>query len=426
MKHLKLLIVAILVFSGAIAVAIAVTRSEPEEIRASERKTLAVPDSHEGDRGAQGKEHSEGTPDHEEKEAQAASAIKLAARQVELAGIETIRAALGTIRLELPLMGEITLNRDRTAQILPRVPGVIREVRSRLGDQVRAGDVMLVLESRELADATAAYLAARQRRMLAETLFAREESLWKKKISSERDFLDAKQALSEARIEERSAEYKLRALGFSDADLKALLDRPNADLTLYPVVAPFDGTVIKKAVVEGEQVDAGTVLYQLAALDKVWVIGSVYEKDIGRIKLGQPATVTVASHPGRSFRGTVTWIADTLDEKTRTLQVRVEVENEHRLLKPGMFARLAIAVEAKSGIVTLPPSSIQRQKEEFIVFVNVGGGQFERREVELGAHSSDAIEIRNGVRPGEEVVTAGSFILKSELEKEGFEAGHGH
>ncbi|MEL0108394.1 MAG: efflux RND transporter periplasmic adaptor subunit, partial [Rhodospirillaceae bacterium] len=167
-------------------------------------------------------------------------------------------------------------------------------------------------------------------------------------------------------------------------------------------------------------------IYRLANLDKIWVIASVYEKDVAGIKLEQTASITLKAYPKKSFQGKVTWIADAFDEKTRTMKIRIEVENTARLLKPGMFARVALAIEQIDGVLTVSPLAIQRQGGEAIVFVDEGGGRFERREVEIGRRSLSAIEIRKGLKRGERVVTAGSFILRSELEKEGFGGGHAH
>ena len=118
---------------------------------------------------------------------------------------------------------------------MPRIPGVVREARKRLGDQVRAGEVLAVIDSRELADAKAGYLAAGERLALAESTFAREKSLWEKKISAEQDYLAAKQALTEARIELQAAKHKLQALGLSEASLKQPSARPDASLTRYEI-----------------------------------------------------------------------------------------------------------------------------------------------------------------------------------------------
>ena len=379
-----------------------------------------------GDEHGGHEDHAGETGDGEEGE-NGESEVTLTDSQIKLAEIKTAFVSRGDIYIELPLLGEVTLNQDRLAHIVPRIPGIVKAVHKMLGDRVRAGDVLATIGSRELADAKAAYLAAHERVALAQANFTREEGLWKEKISSKKEYLDAKQALAETRIELRSAEQKLRVLGFSSEYLKtSLLTEPGESFTQYDITAPFDGTIIEKHIAQGEIVGEDANLYALCNLDTVWVIGSVYERDIARIKQGQIAKVRVAAFADRSFAGKVTWIADIMDEHTRTLKIRVEVANRDRLLKPGMFAKIVLGVETKRNVITVPPSAIQTQKGETIVFVAEGGGRFERREVTLGTRTTFKQEVISGLQAGEKVVTSGSFILKSELEKEGFEAGHAH
>lgn len=354
------------------------------------------------------------------------SEIKLTKKQIKLAEIMSVPVLSGAINIERQLTGEVKLNQDLVAHVVPRLTGIVKSVRAHLGSLVQAGDVMVVIDSRELADAKAAYVAGFERETIAKTKFNRERTLWKKKISSEQDYLEAKIKYSEAKIEKRSNEQKLLALGYTVAQLKNILDQSKGPYTRFEVAAPFGGTVIEKHVTKGELVDQKQSLYRLANLDKVWIIANVYEKDVVGIKLEQPASIVLKAYPGKTFSGKVTWISDAFDEKTRTLKIRVEVDNRHRLLKPGMFTRVALAIGTVDGILTVPPSALQRQGGETIVFVDEGGGRFERREVELGLTSPLALEVRKGLKAGEKVVTAGSFILRSELEKEGFGGGHGH
>lgn len=376
--------------------------------------------------GHKEKEHDEkghGEKGHGDEES---SEVRLTAKQVTLAGIKSVEATLGRIDLSIDLAGEVHVNQDRVVHVVPRVPGVVRSVKSYLGDKVEKGTVMAVLDSRELADAKSAYVAAHERRRLASSNFKREERLWKKKISSEQEYLNAKSTLAEAQIVQRAALQQLRALGNSPDVLKRLTNGSSESFTRYEVRAPLAGTIIEKHVTNGASVDHKEPIFRIADLEKIWVIASVYEKDIARIDRGQTASIKTKAYPDRTFEGRLTWVSDTIDERTRTLKVRIEVNNAKRLLKPGMFVRASVIVDAKEGVLSIPASAVRRQGGETIVFVDEGGGRFERRDIEIGVQTGDRIEVRKGVRPGQRVVSAGSFILKSELEKEGFEAGHAH
>lgn len=344
--------------------------------------------------------------------------IRLSDEQIKLIELETATATVGRVTSELALNGEVTPDLDRMVEIPPRASGVVREVTGRLGEAVRANAPLAVVESSQIAEAEAAYLAARSRAALAQTQFGREEGLWKKKISAEQDYLQAKQDAAEAEIEFRTAERKLKLLGL-DPNAKNGALRHGSGSVRLPVVAPFDGTLIEKRVAVGDQVSEATVLFRIANLDKVWVIASVHENDMGKVAVGLPAMVTLSAYADRRFEGRVAWVSDLLDEKTRTLKIRIELNNKERLLRPGSFARVKVAAKGVEA-VTIPASAVQRQKAERIVFVEAAKGVFQRREVKVGMTSSQAVEIVEGLEAGERVVTSGAFALKSELEKSAF------
>jgi len=353
---------------------------------------------------------------------QGTSEVKLTPKQVKLSEIRSTVVTSSTIDIELALPGEVSVNQNRLAHIVPKVSGVVQRVRKTVGDRVRAGEVLAIIESRELAELKATFLANRERVALAEANFAREAELRKKKITAEQEYLSAKQALAETRIELYSAEQRLKVLSYSDEDLQKIAGQPDQDLTRYEVTAPFAGTIIASHITQGELV-GDAILYSICDLNAVWVMGSVYEKDIARVKLGQRGVVAVqATYGDRTFVGKVTWISDLIDEETRTMKIRVEVPNTERLLKPGMFARLTLAVHSKPDALTVSPAAVQKDGDDFIVFVDQGQGRYERRVVAVGLRSRDRIELLSGVRRGEKVVHSGSFILKSEILKEGFEA----
>src|SRR4030067_1059430 len=234
-------------------------------------------------------EHQE-NGEHDEHEE--TKAIRLSEAEMKEFDIEVGTARPGNLMIHIGLPGEVAPNAVRLVHIVPPVSGVVREVRKTLGDRVRKGEVMAVLASRELADAKAAFLNAGERVALAEINFTREEDLWKKRISSEQEYLQAKQSLSEARIELRSAEQKLHALGFSDEYLAQLPGQPDVSYTRYEITAHFDGTVIEKHVSLGEATKEDANLFTVADLSSVWVNLSVYQKDTQFIRTGPPVVAS--------------------------------------------------------------------------------------------------------------------------------------
>ena len=378
---------------------------------------------------ADGHEHEDGAqaePKHKSHEEDGDNELSLTPGQIKLAEIETVQVATEDMAVMLTVTGEVTANQDRLADVVPLISGTAQQVNALLGTQVKQGEIMAVIDSRELADAKSAWIAARERTLLVESKHERDQRLWSKRIISEQEFLDSRTALAEARIGQRSAEHKLRALGYSAKSLPALAKESGISFTRYDIRAPIDGTVIGKHVTTGEFVDLSQPIYRVADLSTMWIIASVYEKDYARVRKDQVAKITSHAYPDQMFEGRVTWISDTIDEETRTLKVRIEVDNRHRNLRPGMFITAELAVDYRRGAITVPISALQRGKGEDVVFVAEAAGRFDRREVRTGIKSGDRVEILSGLKSDERVVSTGSFILRSEMEKGGFEAGHGH
>ena len=197
--------------------------------------------------------------------------VRLNEAEMNEFGIKISTAGSGKIKVQLSFPGEVVTNADRLVHVVPRVPGIVLDVRKNLGDYVQAGEVIAILESRELADAKAAFLAAMEREKLTRTNFIREETLWKKKISAEQDYLEAKRALADAVIELRSSEQKLHVLGFSDTYLSKLTDQPEVEYTKYVMTAPASGTIIQKHITRGEVLKDDTEAFVVADLSTVWV-----------------------------------------------------------------------------------------------------------------------------------------------------------
>lgn len=345
--------------------------------------------------------------------------VKLTPEQIKLVGIKTAPVTEVPIAADLVLNAEVTANQDKTVQVLAKTSGVISSIKKLLGDKVQADETLALIASRELAGAEAAYTTAKAKANFANAQQAREENLWKQKVTSEQEYLAAKAAATEAEAELAAAEQKLKLL---EANHTNVPDHTGRTVIGVPVNAPFAGTIIEKRIALGDQVNDQSPLFKIANLDTVWVIANVFEKDLERVAVGQAAMVSVRAHPGRVFEGPVTWVAAVLDEKTRTMQARIEVDNKDGHLKPGSFATAVLKIVSSPNGLSVPPAAIQRQKSETIVFVQAGDGVFKRREVKLGEKSADAVEVLDGLKAGETVVTSGSFILKSELEKASFAA----
>jgi cobalt-zinc-cadmium efflux system membrane fusion protein len=342
----------------------------------------------------------------------------------ERLGLEIAEAGPGALEISVELPGEVQVNGDRMAHVGPRVGGVAREVYASLGDNVRAGQVLAVLESRELADAKAAFLAAHERMALADATFEREERLWNQRVSSEQDFLDAKKGRAEARIELRAAEQKLRALGFPQSQLDGLPDQHDTSFTEYRLTAPFDGTVIDRHITIGETLTAGSPVFSVADLGTVWIDLSVYQKDIGSIRDGQK--VRVDTPHGDEVELTIDFVQPIVGEDTRTATARIIAPNGDGTWHPGCFVKARVVTSRDEVPVVVPPTAVIRMEDgDDVVFVQTDEG-FEPRQVTLGRVAPENVEVVSGLEPGDRYVVAGGFSLKAELGKDAFGDDHGH
>jgi len=261
----------------------------------------------------------------------------------------------------------------------------------------------------------AALIGATARLHAADANLRRERELAEKKISSarEREMAEAQWATERAGL--RGAEQRLRAIGLSNADLRAIEERDDGGRV--PIRAPLSGTIIERLVTLGQAVERATDTFKIADLSKVWVLLDLYEKDLAKVHIGQAARIHTDSLPGEVFTGHVAYVVPVIDEATRTAKVRVEIDNRARKLNIGQLVTaklLGTSTAATDAVLTVPRTALQRVDGKAVVFVKTPRG-FERRGVELGISGGELVEIRGGLKEGEAVATAGAFLLKSEL-----------
>lgn len=335
-------------------------------------------------------------------------------------GIDVRAASGGQIAQYLTLPGEVSLNADRVARMVPAVPGIARRVGKRFGDTVKEGESLVVLQSRELAEGKAAYLAAKQKLALSETNLAGLAELNAKGILPDMEFRSKRQEGDEAAIEFRAAEYKLRALGLTAAEVSAIASGNDPSLSTYEVRSPINGTIIDKQVALGELVNGESVIYTIADLSTVWVNLTVYQKDLLFVHEGQ--TARIAEHGDTpEVSATIDYISPLVEENTRTATARVVLPNADRRWRPGAFVTARLETAAAVVDVRVPRGAIQTLDEESVVFVPTNDG-FRPQPVTISRTDDQGVEITAGLAQGQRYVAAGAFTLKSELEKAAFEA----
>jgi len=366
------------------------------------------------------------TPYEHDAHKEEGQAIELTPEEIREIGLETAVASPGTVDIHISLAGEIRVNQDRMAHIVPRVEGVVTEVYKKLGDTVKTDEVIAVIESRELADAKAGYLAAVERYEMSKLSFDREEKLWKEKISSEQDYLDKKQIMTEASIGKRAVEQKLHAIGFDESYLKKLGSESEQLLTRFEIKAPFEGTIIEKHIVLGELVGTESAVYIVADLSSVWVDLQVYPKDLKHIKKGQQVVISADSEIPQAS-GVISYVGPIVGTESRTALARAVLANKSGVFRPGLFINAQAAVSKTQATVVVPKVSIQSLEGRKCVFIKDERG-FEPAFIEIGLENTSYAEILSGLAAGQEYVTKGAFTLKSKIVTSTFDshAGHGH
>lgn len=301
----------------------------------------------------------------------------------------------------------------------------ISEIHARLGDWVDVGDELLVLQSGEVGEATAAYYRAVADHELAGATWEREKGLFENGAGAHKDLTFAESALRVAQAELEAAEKRLHLLGFGEDQVHALSETHRVNPTVA-LTAPIRGKVVSSNAILGGMVDEGTEILTILDPTRLWVEASVYEKDIARVHVGQLVDVVVAAYPQDVFEGSILWISDVLDPATRAITLRTEVPNREQKLKPGMFADLRIELTRNGRSLTVPSEAVLDDGGRPMVFVEVGPGRFERRLVALGATQNGFVEVAQGLKEGDLVVTQGGFQLKSKLHEAVLHGAHVH
>lgn len=321
----------------------------------------------------------------------------------------------------LELTGQIVADDTRVAHVVPRLAGVAVTVTRQTGDTVRRGDVLAVIHSRELADARSAYLFATHHTEFAKAAAAREEGLWKKKISAEQEYLAAKRDAEEAELAEVTARQKLVALGDSPAFLASLDKAPAETLPRYEVRAPIDGVVMERDVTTGESVSIDRTLFVIGDLSTVWIEAPIGAGDIAAIRLGQTATI-VSSDLGRETTAKVSYLSPTIDTTTRRGMVRFALSNANGW-RPGLFVTVRLTQTSASVAMAVPVEAIQTFRDWQVVFFRFGDW-FEARPLQLGRTDGVWVEVLSGLAPGDKYAATNSFAIKAEIGKLG--ATHDH
>jgi cobalt-zinc-cadmium efflux system membrane fusion protein len=330
----------------------------------------------------------------------------------ERAGIEVVKAERREGANFVTALARLAYDATKLAELNARSPGVVRALTVDVGARVKKGQVLATIDSAEIAADRSRLVAARARVELAEQNLKRTEQLAEEGISSEKQRLEARQDLEQARSEHTALAAALSAMGANAGSAGS-----------YQLVAPLAGTVTERRATIGKLVDPSEILFEIVDTSSLWAEADVPEEELGRVATGQEMTLVFDSLPERKFSARVDYLAPAIDPHTRTARARAAISNSDGALRAHMFGQAKIAVTAAASVVSVPKSAVQKAKEVRLVFVRLAEDSFEARRVTLGMDLGGFVEVTRGLEAGEEVVTTGAFLLKTETLKDSIGAG---
>jgi membrane fusion protein, heavy metal efflux system len=330
------------------------------------------------------------------------------------------------VEAALALTGEVQFDERRVAHVSSQAGGIVQRVHVTLGDKVKRGQPLVELESVAVGEAQDAYLEAKAMVSLAQRTFERQAKLRQERISSEKEYLQAKQELDSAQIRVTGALGKLTRLGMDAASASSLLPQDAKGRLILR--APAAGVVLVMHAVPGEVVKTEESLITLGDNSTVWVSANMYERDMAVVRRAQSrrnlaASVAVRGYPGQEFPGTVDFISPAMEESSRTVKVRIEVSNPDGRLLAGMFANVRVFLPGEEEALVVPSGAVLEDAGRSFLFLHHHADYYVRRPVTPGRTWDGWVEVKQGLAGGESVVTDGAFLMKSDVLRSKMGAG---
>lgn len=347
--------------------------------------------------------------------------IILSEEQMKDLDIQTKVAGPGELAVTISSTGKIILHPDKLVHVIPKISGVAKEARKNIGDSVNENEVLALLESREMADIKANYLAAKEKLALTTSLLEREKRLNEKKVSAQQDYINAKSSYEEANINFQLAKQKLQTFGMSEEEINQLSYALHPDLKLYEIRSPMQGMIISRHITRGEFVENTTTIYEIADLGVVWIEIGVYPKDLVKVKKGQ--IVDVLLPDGEKAQAKIIYLSPIIQDETITSKAIAELKNPGENWRPGVFVKVNISTQKTSVPLLVAKDAIQEIDGKEFIFVKVSKG-FEKRQVQVGVNDETSVEILSGLNKNEEYAVSKTFLLKADLKKKDVEHEH--
>jgi cobalt-zinc-cadmium efflux system membrane fusion protein len=329
--------------------------------------------------------------------------------QDQMSHVQVVTVKPTTLTRVLRLTGAVAYNAFNTTPVITQVGGPVSRILVVPGQHVRAGEAMLDVSSPDYSQLLDAYLKAADSFRLTDKNYVRAQDLYQHHAIAERDLEQAESDRNQAQADLNAAEQGMKILGIKNP--AALAKAPSS--AEIPVLAPIGGEVVERLVSPGQVVQAGqTQAFTISDLSTVWVLANVYQADLAYVRSGDDVAVETSAYPG-SFHGRISYVSPSLDPNTRTLQVRIVVDNPGEKLKKDMYCTVTVTAGTMTNVLAVPDSSILRDdNNQPFVYVAVGANQFGRRDVDVGQSQDGQTQILKGISIGERVVGAGSLFLQ--------------
>lgn len=329
--------------------------------------------------------------------------------QEQTSHVQVVTVEPSQIRHVLRLPGTVAYNSFETTPVLAQISGPISRILIVPGQFVRAGQPMLYVASPDFAQSRTNYLKAKDALALAHKNYARSQDLFQHKVIAESDLEQAESTENQAQADLQAAEQALKVVGIDHPDRMS----KDAAMPEVPVLAPISGEAVERLVSPGQVIQAGaTQVFTISNMSSVWVLASVYERDMGSVHNGEPVTIKSDAYP-EEFHGTISYIGAALDPTSHTLQVRIATQNPGEKLKKDMYVTATIQADVIPNTLTVPDSAVLRdaQNEPF-VYAEVSSNQYGQRAITIGESSNGKTQVMTGLKPGDRVIADGSLFLQ--------------
>ena len=341
--------------------------------------------------------------------------VVLVPEAVTRAGIKTAPVTVGQLVSEVVVPGSVAANSYHEVKVTPLAAGLVTKVNVELGVSVRRGQPLATIFSMDLADAQTRYLSMAAMLEADHTKLQRTQALVAIGAASRQELEDVTAVHASHETEVEAARQRLLLLGLTSEQVQAL-KRPDQVVSSVTVPSPIDGVVTGRSANLGQVVGMGQELFVVTDLSEVWAVGNLYEQDFPTVGVGAEAAITTPAYPGTTLRGRVTYIDPRVDPQSRTAKIRVALANPDGRFRLGMFVNMAFRTKKDERSVFVPKSAVQALGDRQVVFIAVKDeeGKFIQRTVRLGPAMGESYAVVSGLRPGDSVVTEGSFLLRAE------------